>query len=242
MAASQSSPLLLQGQFTSKSRARSNSKDEKMFEFQHCATCKIFKKKCQPKKAHSKTSFSSEKESVISLLWNSQNFTGNTPFWPYKRLVSNALDLYFILGQGKEDISEETKIFDDIVVGDFIDSYRNLTLKTLTAHTFLNSTYFDACKASQKWVIFHDDDSYVDYRQVFDQKVASNGLILKNSILKTSQSKFERTIQRPINKNYPGLFCMWNDIKPQIPLRYSKYGVTMDEYPFGYWYPGFCNG
>ena len=156
--------------------------------------------------------------------------------------MSNALDLYFILGQGKEDISEETKIFDDIVVGDFIDSYRNLTLKTLTAHTFLNSTYFDACKASQKWVIFHDDDSYVDYRQVFDQKVASNGLILKNSILKTSQSKFERTIQRPINKNFPGLFCMWNDIKPQIPLRYSKYGVTMDEYPFGYWYPGFCNG
>ena len=117
--------------------------------------------------------------------------------------MSNALDLYFILGQGKEDISEETKIFDDIVVGDFIDSYRNLTLKTLTAHTFLNSTYFDACKASQKWVIFHDDDSYVDYRQVFDQKVASNGLILKNSIFKPRKANLSELYNDQSIKTFP---------------------------------------
>lgn len=83
-----------------------------------------------------------------------------------KSFLTHPLDLYFIFGMGDEDISEETKLYEDMIVGDFVDSYTNLPFKTLTAHTFLNSTYFDPCKETEKWVILHDDDMFVDYRLV----------------------------------------------------------------------------
>ena len=35
---------------------------------------------------------------------------------------------------------------------------------------------------------------------------------------------------------------MWNGIRPQVPMRYSKYRVDPTDYPFGYWFPPFCNG
>ena len=80
-----------------------------------------------------------------------------------------ALDLYFVLGKSdsrssETSINQEIEAFDDIIIGDFIDSYRNLTMKTLAAHTFLNSSHFTAC--STDWVIFHDDDSFVNYSKV----------------------------------------------------------------------------
>ena len=77
------------------------------------------------------------------------------------------LELYFVLGtssNGQDSLLTERQAIDDMVVGDFIDSYRNLTLKTLTAHTFLNSTYFRACQP--EWVVFHDDDTFVNYSKV----------------------------------------------------------------------------
>ena len=54
--------------------------------------------------------------------------------------------------------------FDDFVVGDFVDDYANLTLKTLTAHQFLNSVYFSSCEP--QWAVFQDDDAFVDYIKV----------------------------------------------------------------------------
>ena len=44
--------------------------------------------------------------------------------------------------------------FDDFVVGDFVDDYANLTLKTLTAPQFLNSVYFSSCEP--QWAVFQD--------------------------------------------------------------------------------------
>ena len=54
---------------------------------------------------------------------------------------------------------------DDIVIADFMDSYENLSYKTWAGHEFLNSEYFDDCQ-NKDWVIFHDDDAYVNYPQV----------------------------------------------------------------------------
>ena len=84
-------------------------------------------------------------------------------------MAKMTLDLYFVLGKSDSKTSEisitqEIETFDDIVIGDFVDSYRNLTMKTLAAHTFLNSSHFSPC--STNWVIFHDDDSFVNYSKV----------------------------------------------------------------------------
>lgn len=79
------------------------------------------------------------------------------------------IELYFIFGQSikgdSKAFTDEMNKFDDIVIGDFIDSYNNLTLKTWTGHRFINSGYFANCK-NVNWVIFHDDDAFVDYAQV----------------------------------------------------------------------------
>ena len=106
------------------------------------------------------------------------------------------------------------------------------------AHTFLNSDYFKKCDV--KWSIFHDDDAFVNY------------------------PKFESIIDHDSKPKVgsdlipdPALYCMWNGIKPQIPMRFSKYkgessnflvknnvvfSVSSSDYPFGYWFPPFCNG
>ena len=72
------------------------------------------------------------------------------------------------------------------------------------AHTFLNSDYFKKCDV--KWSIFHDDDAFVNY------------------------PKFESIIDHDSKPKVgsdlipdPALYCMWNGIKPQIPMRFSKY-------------------
>ena len=67
------------------------------------------------------------------------------------------------------------KTYDDFIVGDFIDSYEALTLKTLTSYTyfqvwsawrhewFMTSFFQQSCDAEKtKWVVMNDDDTFVD--------------------------------------------------------------------------------
>ena len=83
--------------------------------------------------------------------------------------MKHGLSFYFVVGnQAKSAVfEEEKKQYDDFVVGDFVDDYGNLTLKTLTAHHFLNSEYFNSCVP--KWAVFQDDDAFVDYIKVKQQ-------------------------------------------------------------------------
>ena len=60
-------------------------------------------------------------------------------------------------------LNEEMRIYDDFIVGDFVDSYRNLTLKTLTSYTYF-ATYCDANQT--QWVVLNDDDTFVDQFQL----------------------------------------------------------------------------
>ena len=62
----------------------------------------------------------------------------------------------------------------------------------------------------------------------------------KLKALESLKSSFEQTMEE--NKDYPGLFCMWRGIEPELPLRHMKNNLTMDQYPFGYNLPAFCHG
>ena len=75
------------------------------------------------------------------------------------------LQKFFVIGRKKnEDFSQalldEIEEFDDFVIGDFVDSYLNLTMKTFVAHTFAAEHCHQA-----EWVIMHDDDAIIDWRK-----------------------------------------------------------------------------
>ena len=56
-------------------------------------------------------------------------------------------------------LQEEIKNNEDFIVGNFQDSYRNLTLKTLTSYTYFTQ-YCDPDKT--QWIVLNDDDTFVD--------------------------------------------------------------------------------
>ena len=73
--------------------------------------------------------------------------------------------LRFLLGKGTDNedseivdgIRAEMDEYNDIIIGDFIDSYDNLPLKTLSGYTYLAKKCPDV-----KWVMFHDDDALIN--------------------------------------------------------------------------------
>ena len=82
------------------------------------------------------------------------------------------VQLFFVFGRqsglneaNTKRFADEQAQFDDFIIGDFVDAYDNLTLKTWTGHHFLNSGYYDKC-SNVKWTLFHDDDAFVDYTLV----------------------------------------------------------------------------
>ena len=49
--------------------------------------------------------------------------------------------------------------FNDFIIGDFIDSYRNLTFKTFTGYKYFNEYCLNIEK---KLVLMHDDDTLIN--------------------------------------------------------------------------------
>ena len=52
----------------------------------------------------------------------------------------------------------------EVLIGDFIDSYYNLTMKTFVVHRFASTR----CQ-SAKWVIVHDDDAVIRWKLLVDK-------------------------------------------------------------------------
>ena len=89
----------------------------------------------------------------------------------------------------------------------------------------MNSKYFEKCNV--KWTIFHDDDAFVNYPK-FEQIIEHDSkakLTGKTGSDKTESEKSgsDKTGNDKPELNDPSLYCMWNGIKPQIPMRFSKY-------------------
>ena len=74
------------------------------------------------------------------------------------------------------DLAQEIEEFDDFIIGDFIDSYNNLTLKTFSGYKYFHQ-YCGGAKTSWynehtgekspsdngvQWVLMQDDDTVID--------------------------------------------------------------------------------
>ncbi|KAK7073282.1 hypothetical protein SK128_015182 [Halocaridina rubra] len=128
----------------------------------------------------------------------------------------------FIIGQTTDDqMMEEVKLesskFRDIVLIDVVDSYRNLTLKTLVLLHWVES-YCD----NVTWVLKSDADVFV------------NPFRLSRYLKKTQvmNRKWKHTLV--CKRRGPALPC-----RSDCP--HAKWRVTYDEYP-GKKYPAYCQG
>ena len=81
-------------------------------------------------------------------------------------------DVFFIVGQQRQNDSNETNakiqnvrdefLSNDIIFGNFIDTYNNLTLKSRSALSF----FLDRCKSKNLFLI--DDDVLIKYPAIFN--------------------------------------------------------------------------
>lgn len=56
-------------------------------------------------------------------------------------------------------MQKEMDNYNDFIIGDFIDSYRNLTLKTFTGYKYVN----EYCLHNKNmFVLIHDDDTLIN--------------------------------------------------------------------------------
>ena len=60
-------------------------------------------------------------------------------FWNFQTLESiedHSTKIFFVIGLSEMDLTKEIKFYDDIIIGDFKDTYENLALKTLLGYQF----------------------------------------------------------------------------------------------------------
>ena len=123
----------------------------------------------------------------------------------------------FLLGEvsdsrQREDVLKESERFGDIIKEDFVDSYTNLTYKTIMGFKWASTK----CNVA-KFVMKTDDDMYVNIPNLL-------------SIVKNNASLLQTHI---------GGSCA--QVAGPIRNRKSKWFASVKSYPRKY-YPGFCSG
>lgn len=144
----------------------------------------------------------------------------------YKNVTTRAV---FLLGRSEnatlmKRIREESYAHEDIIQEDFVDSYENLTMKSVMA---------------LKWTIDHC--SGVRYMFKLDDDVTDNFTLTKLFMKLEEQERSNISLVSSSLRPDPVL-C--NDIKtPTPPIRepLSKWHASREQYP-DQWYPRYCNG
>ncbi|ESO09982.1 hypothetical protein HELRODRAFT_123705, partial [Helobdella robusta] len=101
-----------------------------------------------------------KKRTAIRSTWGS---TVNKSFiWPRVGPLNHSMALFFVFGKYKDEskndgIYEENLEFGDIVQGNFVDSYKNMTLKSLLDFKFI----IEFCSMA-KFLIKSDDDMFIN--------------------------------------------------------------------------------
>ena len=75
--------------------------------------------------------------------------------------------VFFLIGQSDPNdqrtkiLEAEVEKFEDFIIGDYIDAYRNVTKKTFTGYKYVT----EHCHHDLKWVLYLDDDTLLDENQ-----------------------------------------------------------------------------
>ncbi|KAH8282402.1 hypothetical protein KR054_007390 [Drosophila jambulina] len=158
-----------------------------------------------------------EKRSVIRETWGGINSIQDSP-----------LRLIFALGAVQNDsmqteLIEEHSLFGDLLQGNFIDTYENITYKHVMVLKWFNSHCNQA-----KLLMKIDDDIFVNTK-----------LLLNN--LQEPPEASNKTLDNILHQRENVLFCAKNPNPRVIRSFKSKWRVSFSEYPDSH-YPDFCPG
>ena len=144
--------------------------------------------------------------------------------------------VFFLIGKSAPNDSRvktlETEIekFNDFIIGDYFDAYRNLTKKTFSGYKYVTEN----CHNDHKWILFLDDDTLLDENQF-------NELI-------TETEMPENTGQKSLERPYCLAGMKWSKARVMRPddcdisdYARKKWSVTKSEYPLDT-YPTYCGG
>ena len=86
-------------------------------------------------------------------------------------MKSTNISYVFLLGHNSKmplpaGVADEIIKYDDIVIADYDDTYKNLTLKTTVALELAASPDFVKSCNNYSWLLIQDDDVYIRYVQV----------------------------------------------------------------------------
>nr|CAG4637825.1 EOG090X07IA [Chydorus sphaericus] len=177
--------------------------------------------------------------------------------WGFERRFSDVvIRTVFLLGTATDNhliqskINEEAEKFGDIVQADFLDSYYNNTLKTMSG---LKWAVENCPNAS--FVVFSDDDMYISTKNLlqFVRNPSSYPLIKEaNSYLPQNPEHRERSLKQQIPEDDSRISSAGSDEEldddfrlyagyvfhsPPLRHRSSKWYVSLSEYPFHLWPP-----
>ena len=137
------------------------------------------------------------------------------------RNSSSHIQCTFLIGQSKDvktmqSIKQEIEKYDDILMGDYTDTYRNLTLKVISGLLWATTD------CVSKYILKTDDDCFVN----------------SNILLKVLFSQPEERYTKPM---YLGMAM--DSLKHTLVIRdpESKWAVSFEEYPPEY-YPAYISG
>jgi len=186
---------------------------------------------------------------VKSAIANSQRRDAIRKTWGYERRFSDApIKTVFLLGQALHDVKlqaqveAEERLHNDIVQGDFDDTYYNNSLKTAMGLRWA----VEAC-AKSRFYMFVDDDYYVSTRNVLAflrNPVNYPGCLHEDAIGFDENDHKRQTCRKPnqlVNFDLPSdakLFTGYVFSRSR-PFRHwwSKWFVDLHEYPFDFWPP-----
>ena len=101
-----------------------------------------------------------ERRNAIRETWGSMA-TGKETFWPKDHLPLPPIRLLFIVGQNNKMVNEKIQIeaekYQDIVQGDFQDTYKNLTLKSMLGLKYLKLNCLGI-----RYALKCDDDTFLN--------------------------------------------------------------------------------
>jgi len=101
-----------------------------------------------------------------------------------------------------------------VLIGDFIDSYYNLTMKTFVAHRFASTR----CQ-SAKWIIVHDDDAVIRWKLLVDKLKGNTVQYNFNCLYSPPVNEFPmRYGQNNVSRKFESLTVPISNHDPNDPI------------------------
>ncbi|XP_013101305.2 beta-1,3-galactosyltransferase brn [Stomoxys calcitrans] len=167
---------------------------------------------------------------IKSALGNVQRRDAIRRTWGYEQRPDVHIRRVFLMGTSSntflmDAIDHEAREFGDVVQADFIDSYFNNTIKTMMGFKWV----VERCPRAH-YYMFVDDDYYVSMKNVL-RFIAHPALYPENAI--SLNSMWEKKASNEHEKLYGGFVFQTRPLRQ----KFSKWLVTLKEYPFNRWPP-----